>query len=681
MVTGRQAFGGASRLSVLAKILNEEPTPPSRITAAVPPELEKTILRCLRKDPARRYQTMADLKVALEDLVEDSSRATAPQPVEQAPRGRWKWALAALVPLLLIAVYFAMHTARAPGNPEPMHAVPLTSLSGQVRFPTLSPDGNQVAFTWTGAKQDNQDVYVQQIGAGAPLRLTTDPSNDSSPAWSPDGLSIAFLRRQADSNKHEVRVVPPLGGTERRIAEIEPRLPVYRPLTIAWCPDSSCLIVPDAASEGQADALFVIARESGVKRQLTFPVGRILDTDPAISPDGRSLVFRRDLTPFTGEMYRVPLGANLIPAGEPTRLTDNRVSANRPTWMPDSREIVFAARGSLWRLDAFSGGVPTRLAFVGLDGSAPAISRPRLDGRLRLVYVRAFGDTNIWRVDTTAAGLPPSSAPRMAIASTRTDQLPALSPDGKRMAFFSSRSGEFELWVGDPDGSNAVQLTSLSSLPGFARWSPDGETLTFHSDPEGHPDVLTIPANGGKHQILIPGPDGGGFPSFSRDGQWIYFSGTNAAGQPHIRKMKTSGGSPVDVTNIPGTVSIESYGGGDLYFLETAPRPSALWRLPLAGGGPTRVLEGVVNSAVDVVEGGIYYMDRVAAEPGGTWTERQTGKTRLQYFDFATRRITTVVEDLGTVGLGLSASRDGRTIFFARIDSSADELILVENFR
>ena len=573
---------------------------------------------------------MADLKVALEDLVEDSGRATTPQPVGQPSRWRWPWALAAIVPLLLIAVYVAVHTARTPGSPEPMQAVPLTSLSGQVRFPTLSPDGNQVAFTWTGAKQDNQDVYVQQIGAGAPLRVTTDPGNDASPAWSPDGLSIAFLRSQPNSAKHEVRVVPPLGGAERKIAEIEPRMPLYRPLTIAWCPDSSCLIVPDAATEGQADALFVIARESGVKRQLTFPVGKILDTDPAISPDGRSLVFRRDLTPFTGEMYRMPLGANLIPEGEPTRLTDHRVSANRPTWMPDSREIVFGSRGSLWRLDTFSGGVPTRLAFVGQDGSAPAISRPRPDGRLRLVYVRTFGDTNIWRVDTTAAGLPPSSAPRTAIASTRADHLPALSPDGKRLAFFSSRSGEFELWVGGPDGSNAVQLTSLSSLPGFARWSPDGETLTFHSDPEGHPDVLTVHANGGKPKILMPGPAGGGFPSFSRDGQWIYFSGTNAAGQPRIQKIPVSGGTPVDITDTPGAVSIESYGGGDLYFLETAPRPSALWRLPLAGGAPTKVLEGVVNSAFDVVERGIYYMDRVDGQTGGYWSERQTGKTRLQ---------------------------------------------------
>ena len=97
MVTGRPAFSGGSSLSVLAKILNEEPTPPSRIVATLPPDVEKLILRCLRKDPARRYQTMADLKVALEDLVIESSASIPAQAPVRAPSllRRWAW-----VPLL-----------------------------------------------------------------------------------------------------------------------------------------------------------------------------------------------------------------------------------------------------------------------------------------------------------------------------------------------------------------------------------------------------------------------------------------------------------------------------------------------------------------------------------------------------------------------------------------------------
>src|SRR5262249_12463734 len=162
-------------------ILNEEPVPPTRLSAAIPSDLEKTILRCLRKDPARRFQTMADLKVALEDLVIESS-GVAPSPVPV--RVSWssgRWALVAGMPIIgLGAVYFAAQSWRTPVTSEPLRAVPLTSLSGVVRSPSFSPDGNHIVFSWTGAKQDNPDIYVQQIGAGSPLRLTTDPGNDYS---------------------------------------------------------------------------------------------------------------------------------------------------------------------------------------------------------------------------------------------------------------------------------------------------------------------------------------------------------------------------------------------------------------------------------------------------------------------------------------------------------------------
>ena len=94
------------------------------------------------------------------------------------------------------------------------------------------------------------------------------------------------------------------------------------------------------------------------------------------------------------------------------------------------------------------------------------------------------------------------------------------------------------------------------------------------------------------------------------------------------------------------------YDGGDLDDLEAAERPSALWRLPLAGGAPSKVLEGVVNGAFDVVERGIYYIDRGPVRAGDYVTDRQAGETRLQFFDFATRRVATVADNLGMLALG-----------------------------
>jgi hypothetical protein len=110
-------------------------------------------------------------------------------------------------------------------------------------------------------------------------------------------------------------------------------------------------------------------------------------------------------------------------------------------------------------------------------------------------------------------------------------------------------------------------------------------------------------------------------------------------------------------------------------------RPSPVWRVPVAGRTPVKVVEGVVLGAFDVVERGVYYIDRLSGEGGSFFTDRPGRETRLQFFDFTTRQSTTVARNLGVVGPGLSASRDGRTIFYSRVDSAVDELMLVENFR
>ena len=216
-------------------------------------------------------------------------------------RHRWRWAWAALLPVLLVAGFFAWRAWRAPESTEPLRAVPLTTLPGVQRYPSFSPDGNHVAFTWTGPKQDNPDIYVQQIGAGSPLRLTTDPSNDYNPVWSPDGRWIAFLRRQWEAGKSELRLIPPLGGPERKLAEIRVREVFVTPPYLAWCPDSNCLVVTDSPGEGKPAALFVVSLETGEKRQLTHPQPPATgDTNPAVSPDGSWLVFRRNASgPYT----------------------------------------------------------------------------------------------------------------------------------------------------------------------------------------------------------------------------------------------------------------------------------------------------------------------------------------------------------------------------------------------
>ena len=580
------------------------------------------------------------------------------------------WLAAIPVVVLLIGAYLAGRAWRTPQSAPPLRAIPLTSLPGDKRSPSFSVDGNQVAFSWTAPDQKNADVYVQQIGTGAPFRLTSDPADDYSPIWSPDGRSIAFLRRRADPLRHELRLISPLGGSERKVTELQPNGGFLRPITLAWCPDSSCIVVTDSPGESKPDALFAVSVASGEKRQLTDPQAVLGDTDPAMSPDGKWLVFRRDVAPFNGGLYRVALASNLTPTGEPTRLTPTEIYSYNPRWTPDSSEIVFSARGGLWRLGIAGGRPAERLPFVGADGLMPALTTSRPGQPTRLAYVHSFTDTNIWRVETSAPGKPAVSPPAAAISSTRTDNIPNFSPDGSRVVFSSNRSGELEIWVADAKGANATQLTAMSAIPGFPRWSPDGESIAFHSNPNGQGDVLVVSAGGGKVTNLTTNPANDVFPSFSRDGRWIYFSSTRA-GQPSIWKIPASGGVAVQVSNHPGLLAIESTDGADLYYVESTVTDQAgpLMRVPVKGGTPVKILDDVISTSFDVLDKGIYYLERVP------------GDARIRYYEFASRASTIVARDLGDISFGITASRDGRTILYARRDSAVDDLMLVDNFR
>jgi len=476
-------------------------------------------------------------------------------------------------------------------------------------------------------------------------------------------------------------VIAAAGGVERKLAEIRSGLSFGGLASLAWCPDATCVLVTDSLGPGKADALFAVSFDGSKRRQVTHPDGLVADVDPAVSPDGRSLIFRRKAAPFSGVFYRVGLTGRAVPQGEPMRLT-GPLSMGTSAWTLDSREIVVSARRALWRLDAVRGGTPVRLPFVGQDGQSPVIARTA-DGTQRLVYIRSVSDSNVWRLTTSAPGVPASTAPVRAVASTRDDFTPGLSPDGRRIAFWSNRSGEPQIWIADIDGSRGRQLTSMAfrSFPGWPRWSPDARLIAFQGDPQDRPDVLVVPAEGGPARIVTADLFSSAFPSFSRDGRSLYFCRWDGP-ETRVWKMPVSGGPAVRITQDPAFLPIESPDGRDLYYVSAADRPSALWRMSLAGGTPIKVLDGVLYGNFDVVDSGIYYLERVSgAEDQRARPASQGGEIRLQYFDLSTRRSTTIAPNLGLAGHGLTVSRDGRSIFFARIDSAIDELMLVDGFR
>jgi Tol biopolymer transport system component len=674
MLAGVRAFARDTSAETLTAILREEPLPLST-SAEIPAELERIVSHCLEKNPEERFQSARDLAFHLRETLAVSTAARPTRrPLPRRP-SRVAWLSGVALLALAAAAFFVWRAGRAPQSTEPLRAVALTTFSGVERYPSLSPDGDEVAFTWNGPKQDNEDIYVQRIGSGSPLRLTTDPASDVNPVWSPDDRWIAFLRGNSagpmSRSRYELTLVPPLGGPERRVVELRVREVTWpAQANLEWCPDASCLIVTDSPGEEKPDALFVVSVETGEKRQLTNPRPPALaDTSPAVSPDGRSLVFRRTVSWWVGELYHQPLGEGMTAAGEPERRTTAAFNADHPAWLPGGKEILVSARGGLWRVALSGDDPPARLPFVGEDGVSPSISRPRPGKPTRLVYARSFIDDNIWRLDTPAPGAPASSAPAVAISSTRSEIHPKFSPDGRRVAFTSTRSGSWEIWVADPDGGNAVKLTSMDATStGGPSWSPDGRWIVFGSDQQGQFDLYVIAASGGKPRRLTSHPAFDQRAIFSRDGKWLYFA-SNRTGNFQIWKMPATGGDAIQVTRNGGWTVSEASDGAHVYYIDIPMTPKPVWRVPVAGGQPEKVVDGVVGWFFQAAEKGIYYADRPA------------DRTRLMFHDFATGRSTTIAGNLGQIEFAPGVSPDGRTILYSKIDSTVDDLMLVENFR
>ena len=172
--------------------------------------------------------------------------------------------------------------------------MPLTSYVGSEICPSFAPDGERVAFAWDGEKQDNFDIYVRQIGDGTLLRLTSDPKPDLSPAWSPDGRTIAFLRFNSDDRAEVLLMSSVAASPPKSVAAITAPMTLYPQLKfLAWSPDSKWLVVSDGPSYGGVMGLFLLSVETGEKRTLTLPPKEYDDVDPAFSLDGRHLAFVR----------------------------------------------------------------------------------------------------------------------------------------------------------------------------------------------------------------------------------------------------------------------------------------------------------------------------------------------------------------------------------------------------
>jgi len=542
MITGRRAFGGATRMSTLAAIMAREPEAPSQVVPGLSRDLEKLIVRCLRKSPERRWQSMADLKVALEDLLEESDSRKRAEPTASGPAGRWTRAVVAGVAMLAIgALIFgawrrAIRTQPEVG-PRPF-LTRLTSDVGWTDYPAISLDGKILAYASDRSGEGNLDIWVQPVPDGSPVRLTRHAADDVEPSFSADGSRIAFQSSRLGGG---VYVIPTLGGDERLLA----------------------------------------AR----------------GFSPRFSPDGAWIAYGV-AEPAGGRLYVAPAGG-----GPATLLASGFYRAQSPVWSPDGRHLLFWAQRSRdappennidWYVTEVPGGSPVpmearrgllREGFQAFQGLPLPDAWVRAGNRI-LFHGRVGDSSNMWQIAVSPGNWHVSGAPQRATFGTTDEAAASVTSDGRMV--FISRTMEADIWSLAIDANSGRALGPLKRVTHDAAddydptLSDDGATLVLRSRRAGRFRVVMKRLDTGAETVLTRMQEDH-YPAITRDGTRVAYSLRQNNKMP-ILVVAASGGAPEQVCDDCGEVEAWSPAGDQILYV-AAHDPSGVGLLKL-GSSP-----------------------------------------------------------------------------------------------
>lgn len=582
-----------------------------------------------------------------------------PMPVQGAPQRPRPWiAMASLLAVTLVTA-FLWSRHRVQDARESFSILPFTSEIGREFSPAISPDGRTVAYVWNN-EDSGPDIYLRAVENGSPHPLDSTPSVRLFPAWSPDGKQIAFLTVVGDQIElivHNLR-----DGSEQKITRITKQIGQWAddnsPLLGApgpvWTKDGMGLILADYNPARAAGGIFLFDL-FGHRTALSTTTGEDHDLYPRLSPDGKLLAYAQYSSHGVAELF---VQAMQTPAG-PHRLTSDKKAIQGLTWTPDSRHLIFASNRSgsfqLWSITA--NGDDLRIEPTDSSSAAEPAMAPSGGW---LLYVEAHVNWNIWR--ETIDGSSPLP-PQRLISSSGRNYDPRYSPDGRRIAFVSDRSGSMELWVADSQGKNEQQLTHLN-VPwlGGISWSPGGDQIAFDARPQDHSAIFLIAASGGEPRLLEHNAYEERMPGWSVDGKSLYFNsnrdGSLAAWRRSLADRSVERISPA------GIFAISATSQGLIY----SSRTGELWASGPDGRNPIPLMDGLRADPV---------MSWFPAGQSLYLSHFEEHTHSYSFLRYRNGRTTTISERVGVLvpnapDIGLSP--DERWLLYARQDSSQSDL-------
>jgi eukaryotic-like serine/threonine-protein kinase len=623
--TGKRAFEGKSRASLIASILDHEPAPISVVRPMSPPSLDRVVRACLRKDPAERIQTAHDLMLDLNWIRESSSAGEGF--AVSAPRRRRQWLM--LAPIVLLAattiLFAALYLRARRARPEPA-TFSLLSAPGVVYGTGVAtaPDGRSVAYGGAFAGAEPL-LWIHHFADAAPHSIAGTEGADR-PFWSPDSQWVAFF---ANGKLKKANVAT---GSVKEIGDAD-----YG-VGGAWNRDGTILF-----AKRFNDGLYRVPASGGEPVRVTT-----LDSSrhesahawPQFLSDGKHFVY---LNHTTGD-ERNQIHVRSLDGGVPKSLVsaDSLVGFDPPYLLYVKESVLYAQRLDEGKL-ALQGDpieVAGNLAYSENLASAGASVSPagviayfpvylpkvevRLYDRSGVVVKTLLSDVGVLEPQLSPDGrrlLMEKSDPKKGAADIWIVDLdrgvqtritgglsnhgtPSWSPDGKRVVFVSDRSGMYDLYAQSVDeAADPTVVWKSERDKGQPSWSPDGRSIVVTMDePKTHEDLWSVPIDGGKPRPILIGPARERAPVVSPDGQWIAFE-SDRSGIYEIYIRRLSGGRVVQGSTKGGIQPQWSHDGKELFYLGPermlmsvpirrsadsiepgVPRP--LFTLPRASGGP-----------------------------------------------------------------------------------------------
>ena len=552
-LVGKPAFVGVTPMEICAKVIRDDPVPPSQINPAISADLERVTLRALEKSKDNRYQSASELAADLQTLEfalsgSESRRLSidATQPlikretlvIDRRPKIK-RLALLIIGVLLVVGISAWLLLSKQKQNPVKQAEQERLGIGGNVIEAAISPDGKSVAYV--NDEGGRQSIWLRQITTGTDLQIVS-PANTKYKGLSffPNGDYLSYLKTEGDSA--DLYQVTTFGGPPRRLA-------TYVDTPVSFSPEGMQFTFVRYSTDAHVTTLIIANADGSNERALAtlkdpqlFSRGGFYSSGPAWSPDGKLIAV--PAFSISDKTYREIILVNVADGSMKTLNPGRWNIIEKIVWLADGSGFLMNASEAnspvlqIWLVNR-QGGEAQRVTkdpshYVGLSATK--------DSRVVLTTQNERA-SSVWIHDGGSNPLPlPSSRylGTMGIAWTADS----------RFVLASNIHGNFEIWTMDADGSNRKQVTFNQRDNVEPAVSRDGRYIVYASFEGRHPHLWRINADGTNAKQLTDGGDED-LPRFTPDGKWVVYH--SIAPQYSIRKVSIDGGEPVTLVSDTST--------------------------------------------------------------------------------------------------------------------------------